>query len=133
VRVLETEHNPNGLGPNAVQLRKLCEVMIREQPLRRRSRRPAGRAGRQPPATWTLCSPAAKRARLLQTALGVRHAGHAVFVIALACGSRMPMGREPARQYLAQAGAAIHQSGDSDLPVARHLPPLAVQSNARAS
>lgn len=44
---------------------------------------------------------------LLQTALGLLRAGHAVWVVAAACASRNPRDHELAMQRLRQAGAVV--------------------------
>jgi nicotinamidase-related amidase len=44
---------------------------------------------------------------LLQTALGLRRAGHAVWVVEAACGSRTPQDKALAMQRLRDAGATL--------------------------
>jgi hypothetical protein len=44
---------------------------------------------------------------LLQTALGLRRAGHAVWVVEAACGSRAPQDKALAMQRLRDAGATL--------------------------
>lgn len=111
IRVLGTEQNPAGLGPNLPEVRELCESTlgkmhfdacgdglldllnaVRPQP------------GATPEVVIAGCE---AHVCLLQTALGLRRAGFAVFVVAPACGSRSPQDHQLAMQRLQQAGAVL--------------------------
>lgn len=114
VRVFGTEQNPAGLGNNLSEIRELCDETLAKNHfdacrdgLLEAVRRPVGRAsapagGVLPDIVIAGCE---AHVCLLQTALGLRRAGHEVFVVASACGSRLPVDHELAMRRLERAGA----------------------------
>lgn len=109
VPVLGTEQVPEKLGPLDPDLRALCSAVIAKhhfdacagglaEPVRQ-----AASQGR-PQLVVAGCE---THVCLLQTALGLLAAGHAVWIVADASGSRTAANRDLALQRLAHAGAAI--------------------------
>lgn len=109
IRVVGTEQNPRGLGPNAPAIRERCASTLSKMhfdacadglvELLRED-------GGTPPAEVVIAGCEA-HVCLLQTALGLLQAGFAVWVVAPACGSRAAADHELAMQRLRQAGAGI--------------------------
>jgi len=113
VRVIGTEQNPAGLGENLPAIRELCDETLAkmhfdacrdglldavQRTVRDAPARPVG----APDIVIAGCE---AHVCLLQTALGLRRAGHEVFVVAPACGSRLPADHALAMRRLEHAGA----------------------------
>ncbi len=107
--VIGTEQNPAGLGPNDERVSQRCASTLAKmhfdacedgllQAL------PEGPDGAPIDVVIAGCE---AHVCLMQTALGLRRAGHAVWVVAPACGSRKPEDHVLAMQRLAGAGAVI--------------------------
>lgn len=109
IRVVGTEQNPGGLGPNHEAIRSRCDAMLMKMhfdacadglvDLLSASGSPAPREAVIAGCESHVC--------LLQTALGLLRAGLRVRVVAQACGSRAPQNHELAMQRLRDAGAGI--------------------------
>ncbi|WP_428423005.1 isochorismatase family protein [Methylibium sp.] len=108
VRVVGTEQNPQGLGPGVERLRQVCESTLSKmhfdacidglpEMLRDHGSVPGD----------VVIAGCEAHVCLLQTALGLLRAGHRVWVVAAACGSRKPSDHEFAMQRLRQAGAVV--------------------------
>ena len=109
VRVIGTEENPHKLGPIVEPLRSHCEAVVAKTAfdacadgLLDALRPPAGTA----PADVVIGGCEAQVC-LLQTALGLLRAGHAVWVVEAASGSRTASDLALAMARLRQAGAVI--------------------------
>jgi len=111
IRVIGTEQNPQGLGPNLDAIRQLCDVCLTK------SHFDACADGLvqalddlpEPPAQLVVAGCEA-HVCLLQTALGLLRAGRRVWVVAAACGSRRSSDHALAMQRLRQAGATLVSS-----------------------
>ena len=108
IRVLGTEQNPAGLGPNLPRIRDLCAVTLAKMHF------DACKDGLlealhhgEPEVGDVVIAGCEAHVCLLQTALGLRQAGRNVFVVAAACGSRLPRDHEVAMRRLEGAGAVI--------------------------
>lgn len=109
VRVVGTEENPAGLGPNDPAVRSRCDAT-----LAKRHFDACGdglvallaAGGRAPPADAIIAG-CETHVCLLQTAMGLLAAGLRVFVVADACGSRSPRDHATALDRLRAAGAAV--------------------------
>mgnify|MGYP001161927546 CR=1 FL=1 len=110
VRVIGTEQNPAGLGPNTDEVRRRCDVTMGKMhfdacadglPALVAEGRPAGT-----PADVVIAGCEA-HVCLLQPALGLLDAGHRLWVVETACGSRRPSDREAAMRRLRAAGATV--------------------------
>ena len=113
LRVVITEQNPQRLGPTveALQaLRQRCEVTLAKMHFDAcadgllDALRPASAEAPLPDVVIAGCE---AHVCLLQTALSLLQAGHRVWVVAPACGSRSPDDHELAMQRLRQAGAVV--------------------------
>lgn len=101
IRVLGTEQNPQGLGPNAAEIRGLCELTLAKTHfdacadglLQALDDAPAA------PAQVVVAGCEA-HVCLLQTALGLLRGGRRVWVAAPACGSRRSADHALAMQRL---------------------------------
>jgi nicotinamidase-related amidase len=110
IRVIGTEQNPAGLGPNVESLRQRCASTLAkmhfdacEDGLLETLHGDAHAT----PAAEVVIAGCEAHVCLLQTALGLLRAGHRVWVVGTACGSRSPQDHELAMQRLRQAGAVI--------------------------
>ncbi len=109
IPVLGTEQNPRGLGPNGAALRALCSQTLAKMHF------DACRDGllelvhrtRDPAPSEVVLAGCEAHVCLLQTALGLLRAGHTVWVVADACGSRRAANHELAMLRLRAAGANI--------------------------
>lgn len=110
VRVIGTEQNPAGLGPNVDDVRQRCDVTMGKMnfdacvdglPALVAEGRPEG------PRPDVVIAGCEAHVCLLQTALGLLDAGHRVRVVETACGSRRPSDREAAMRRLQEAGATL--------------------------
>ena len=110
LRVVGTEQNPDGLGANVEALRRRCEVTLSKMHFDACADglldvlRPAPAGAPLPDVVIAGCE---AHVCLLQTALGLLRAGHRVWVVATACGSRSPVDHDLAMQRLRQAGAVV--------------------------
>jgi nicotinamidase-related amidase len=104
VRVIGTEQNPAGLGPNVEALRQCCASTL---PKMHFDACEDGLADWLGDKTEVVIAGCEAHVCLLQTALGLLRAGRDVAVVAPACGSRAPADRELALQRLRGAGALI--------------------------
>ena len=110
LRVVGTEQNPQGLGPNVEALRRRCEVTLSKMHfdacadglLDTLRTAPAGA-----PLPDVVIAGCEAHVCLLQTALGLLRAGHRVWVVATACGSRSPVDHDLAMQRLRQGSAVV--------------------------
>ena len=109
LRVLGTEQNPQGLGPNADAVRERCDASLSKMHfdacadgLLDLLRTPA-----EAPVTDVVIAGCEAHVCLLQTALGLLRAGFKVWVVAQASGSRAAESHALAMQRLRQAGACI--------------------------
>ena len=111
VPVLGTEQNPAGLGPNAEAIRALCASTLEKTHFDACGdgllaaidhAHPALPAGAARDVVVAGCE---AHVCLLQTALGLLRAGHRVWVVAPACGSRRAADHALGMQRLQQAGA----------------------------
>ena len=125
IAVLGTEQNPAGLGANVPALRQRCAHTLAKMHFDACADGLLGMLeGPRPPAAWGADPTGAQsppglevviagceaHVCLLQTALGLLRAGHRVWVVAPACGSRSAVDHELAMQRLRQAGAVIVSS-----------------------
>lgn len=108
--VLGTEQNPRGLGPNVDAIRERCAITMPKMHFDACADglldllRPASVHAELPDVVIAGCE---AHVCLMQTSLGLLRAGHRLWVVAPACGSRSPNDHELAMQRLRQAGAAI--------------------------
>lgn len=109
IRVLGTEQNPAGLGPNDEAVRQRCASTLAKMHF------DACEDGlldllasdtKEDPAEVVIAGCEA-HVCLLQTALGLLRAGRRVWVVADACGSRSAQDHALAMQRLQQAGATL--------------------------
>ncbi len=109
IRVLGTEQNPAGLGPNDEAVRQRCESTLSKMHF------DACEDGlldllandtKEDPAEVVIAGCEA-HVCLLQTALGLLRAGRRVWVVADACASRSAQDHALAMQRLQQAGATL--------------------------
>lgn len=109
IRVIGTEQNPDGLGPNASGIRKRCEITHAKMHFDGCEDGLAEvlRVHGQPAPTDIVIAGCETHVCLLQTAVGLLAAGLRVFVVADACGSRSPRDHAAALERLRAAGAAI--------------------------
>ena len=108
VPVLGTEQNPAGLGPNTEALRRRCSSTLAkmhfdacEDGLLQLLQTAA------PGRSDIVVAGCEAHVCLLQTTLGLLRAGHRVWVVAGACGSRSPHDHALAMQRLQQAACVI--------------------------
>ena len=109
IRVVGTEENPAGLGPNDPAIRSRSNVTLAKRhfdacadglvPM-------LAAAERVPPADAVIAG-CETHVCLLQTAMGLLSAGLRVFVVADACGSRSPANHAAALERLRGAGAVV--------------------------
>lgn len=108
LRVLGTEQNPAGLGPNVPQIRERCDPTLAKMHFdacQDGLLESLQRTG--PDLGDVVIAGCEAHVCLLQTALGLRRAGVNVFVVAGACGSRSPRDHQLAMRRLELAGAVI--------------------------
>ena len=110
VRVIGTEQNPAGLGPNVDEIRRRCELTLGKMHFDAcadglatllAEGRPAGEVAD------VVIAGCEAHVCLLQTALGLLDAGHRLRVVENACGSRRPDDRAAAMRRLQAAGATL--------------------------
>jgi nicotinamidase-related amidase len=108
IRVVGTEQNPKGLGPNVEDVRIRCDATVAkmhfdacEDGLIEELDR--GRTA----AAQVVIAGCEAHVCLMQTALGLLRKGRQVWVVEPACGSRRPSDHRLAMQRLGSAGAAL--------------------------
>ena len=112
LRIVGTEQNPQGLGPNVAALRERCGSTLTKMHFDACADglldllRPPEHAGGAPLPDVVIAGCEA-HVCLLQTTLGLLRAGHRVWVVAPACGSRTPANHALAMERLRQSGAGI--------------------------
>lgn len=110
VRVIGTEQNPAGLGPNAPEVRQRCDTTLAKMHFDACEDGLAealidGRqAANRPEVVIAGCE---AHVCLMQTALGLLARGFKVWVVASACGSRRAADKLAAMQRLQQSGATL--------------------------
>ena len=109
IRVIGTEQNPAGLGPNLEAVRRRCETTLAKMHFDacEDGLVDAMRADAAKPASDIVIAGCEAHVCLMQTALGLLRAGFRAWVVAPACGSRSAQDHELAMQRLRQAGALI--------------------------
>lgn len=107
VPILATEQNPAGLGPLPADLRAQAAAVIAKTAFDA-SAEPDGLPRALPPGRpQVVLAGCEAHVCVLQTALGLKRAGHAPVVAADAVGSRRPEHRALALERLARAGVEI--------------------------
>ena len=111
IRVLGTEQNPQGLGPNLDEIRRLCDLCLSKTHFDACADALVQALDNVPVApTQVVVAGCEAHVCLLQTALGLLRAGRRVWVVAPACGSRRSADHALAMQRLRQAGATLVSS-----------------------
>jgi nicotinamidase-related amidase len=109
IRVIGTEQNPRGLGPNEDAIRQRCDVTLAKMHFNAcadgllEALAPSG--GK--PVRDVVIAGCEAHVCMMQTSLGLLQAGFHVWVVAQASGSRAPENHELAMQRLRQEGARI--------------------------
>ena len=113
LRIIGTEQNPQGLGPNVPELRERCETTLAKMHfdacvdgLLDLIQRPTDAPGGTPLPDVVIAGCEA-HVCLLQTTLALLRAGRRVWVVASACGSRTAADHALAMNRLRDAGAGI--------------------------
>lgn len=103
VKVIGTEENPAGLGPNDARIRERCDATLAKMEF------DATRAGllEHLPHAQVVIAGCEAHVCLMQTALGLLAAGKQVYVVPEASGSRRAQDKVLAMQRLAGAGATL--------------------------
>lgn len=110
LRVVGTEQNPAGLGPNAPQVRERCDQTIAKMHFDAcedglaDALNAARQGSSRPEIVIAGCE---AHVCLLQTALGLLARGFRVWVVESACGSRRASDKRVAMERLRQAGATL--------------------------
>ena len=109
IRVVGTEQNPAGLGPNVAAIRARCEATLAKDRFDGCADGLLAYLGGADAAAAPHVVVAGCEAHvcLMQTALGLLRAGLRVWVVADACGSRSPGDHALAIERLRQAGAGV--------------------------
>jgi nicotinamidase-related amidase len=109
IRVIGTEQNPRGLGPNEEALRRRCETTLAKMHFDACTDGLVDvlRGSGEAPPRHVVIAGCEAHVCLMQTALGLLRAGLTVWVVAQASGSRSPDNHDLAMQRLRQAGAGI--------------------------
>lgn len=105
IRVLGTEQNPAGLGPNDEAVRQRCASTLAKMHFDACEDGLLELLGSDP--AEVVIAGCEAHVCLLQTALGLLRAGRRVWVVADACGSRSAQDHALAMQRLQQAGATL--------------------------
>ncbi len=109
LRVIGTEQNPQGLGPNVAEIRARCDTTLGKSHFDgcgdglAEALRPLG-DGQLLDVVIAGCE---AHVCLMQTTLGLLRAGFRAWVVANACSSRSPVDHELAMERLRQAGAVL--------------------------
>jgi len=104
--VIGTEQNPAGLGPNDERIRGRCASTLAKMQFDACADGLLEALPRAAPLDVVIAGCEA-HVCLLQTALGLRRAGHRAWVVAPACASRRAEDRALAMDRLRQAGAIV--------------------------
>lgn len=109
IRVVGTEQNPRGLGPNEEAVRQRCETTLAKMHFDACADGLVDvlRGSGEGPPRHVVIAGCEAHVCLMQTALGLLQAGLTVWVVAQACGSRSADNHNLAMQRLRQAGAGI--------------------------
>jgi nicotinamidase-related amidase len=109
LRVLGTEQNPAGLGPNDPEVARRCDTMLAKMHFDACADGLEGAIGLRADGTRPDVVIAGCEAHvcLLQTTLGLLARGHRTWVVASACGSRRASDHAAAMQRLQAAGATL--------------------------
>lgn len=108
VPILGTEQNPDGLGPNAPEIRSRCERTLAKTHFDACADGLVDALRALPrPVHEVVVAGCEAHVCLLQTALGLLRAGFAVRVVEPACGSRSADDKAQAMARLRAAGATI--------------------------
>lgn len=109
IRVIGTEQNPQGLGPNAPEIQRRCEATLAKRHFDACEDGLADvlRAGGPDAPTDVVVAGCETHVCLMQTAHGLQRAGLRVWVAANACGSRHPDDHDLAMARLRQSGAVL--------------------------
>lgn len=108
VRVVGTEQNPSGLGPNAAQVRQRCDTTLAKMHFDACEDGLAEALVDARPAanrTEVVIAGCEAHVCLMQTSLGLLARDFKVWVVESACGSRRAADKLAAMQRLQQAGA----------------------------
>jgi nicotinamidase-related amidase len=109
IRVLGTEQNPRGLGPNEPAIRERCDLTLPKMHFDGcadglvQALRIAG----EPEPTDVVVAGCETHVCLMQTALGLLSAGLRVHIAANACGTRHALDHDLALRRLQQSGAVL--------------------------
>jgi nicotinamidase-related amidase len=107
LRVLGTEQNPAGLGPNLPAIRALCDATLAKMHFDACKDGLLDALGDAAPAGRVVVAGCEAHVCLLQTGLGLRRAGFEVAIVAPACGARSLEDHRVAMRRLEQAGATL--------------------------
>lgn len=108
IRIIGTEQNPSGLGPNEAAIRSRCDLTVSKMHFDGcadgllEALQGAGTAPRD-----IVIAGCEAHVCLMQTALGLLDRGYRVWPVAPACGSRSPQDQALAMERLRRAGAVI--------------------------
>ena len=102
--VIGTEQNPAGLGPNVQALRERCDLTLAKMHFDACADGLLQALGKTGDIVIAGCE---SHVCLLQTGLGLLRAGHRLWVVDAACGSRSPDDKRLAMRRLRDAGAVI--------------------------
>jgi len=105
LRVVGTEQNPGGLGPNVAAIGERCDVTLAKRHFDACADGLPGVLDANGVRDQVVIAGCETHVCLLQTALGLLRDGRRVFVVDAACGSRRPGDRMLALERLAAAGA----------------------------
>jgi nicotinamidase-related amidase len=109
IRVVGTEQNPEGLGPNAGAIRERCDQTLAKMHFDgcEDGLATALRVAGRPAPTDVVVAGCETHVCLMQTAHGLQRAGLKVWVAANACGTRFPVDHELALARLRESGSVI--------------------------
>jgi nicotinamidase-related amidase len=109
IRVLGTEQNPRGLGPNEEAIRQRCDATVSKMHFDACADGllEALRASAETPVRDVVIAGCEAHVCMMQTALGLLQAGFRLWVVAQASGSRTAENHDLAMNRLRQEGARI--------------------------
>jgi nicotinamidase-related amidase len=109
VPVICTEQYPKGLGPTMIDLRTLLPegAVMEKTAFGAMAEAPFRQALADLDRSQIVLCGTEAHVCVLQTALGLREAGHAVFVVADACGSRRPESERAGLERMGAAGCGV--------------------------
>lgn len=105
LRVVGTEQNPAGLGPNVAGIRERCDVTLAKVHFDACADGLAAAIDAHGPRPEVVIAGCEAHVCLLQTSLGLLRQGRRVWVVPDACGSRRAGDHALAMQRLGEAGA----------------------------